>query len=153
MTAGDARYVEVLRGRLTAAGCAGDVEFLPNVSREEKVQFLHSLDVFSVPATASEAFGLYAIEALAAGVPVVQPRAWAFPEIVGEKYGVLFEPGSTAENAAAALADALEATLRDTARLRLLRAGASEVAREKYSLGGMAAAFAELAGSLGAVKR
>ncbi len=150
MTDGDARYVETLRANLAAAGCAGDAEFLPNVSREEKIRFLRSLDVFSAPATASEAFGLYVIEALAAGVPVVQPRAWAFPEIVGEACGVLFDPGINAESAALALADALEETLRDPARLHVLGAAAREVARGKFSLRGMAASFVELAASLGA---
>jgi glycosyltransferase involved in cell wall biosynthesis len=36
-----------------------------------------------VPATYGEAFGLYVIEALACGVPVVQPRSGAFPELIG----------------------------------------------------------------------
>ena len=150
MTDGDARYLETLRAKLAAAGCAADAEFLPNVSREEKVRFLRSLDVFSVPATASEAFGLYVIEALAAGVPVVQPRAWAFPEIVGDQCGVLFDPGQSAGSAALALADALEETLRDPARVRALGAGARELAKGKFSLRGMAAAFVSLAESLGA---
>ena len=150
MTDGDARYVETLKAKLAAAGCAGDVEFLPNVSRVEKVRFLRSLDVFSVPATASEAFGLYVIEALAAGVPVVQPRAWAFPEIVGETCGVLFEPGANLEGAAIALADALEKILGEPARLRALGTGVKEVAREKFSLRAMAASFVRLAESVGA---
>ena len=145
MTAGDARYAETLRAKLDAAGCADDVEFLANISREEKVRFLRSLDVFSVPATASEAFGLYVIEALAAGVPVVQPRAWAFPEIVGAQCGVLFEPGKNAESTALALADALEKAVRDPARLRAFGIAAGELAREKFSLRGMAASFVELA--------
>ena len=151
MTAGDARYVDTLRAKLAAAGCAGEAEFLPNVTREEKVRFLRSLNVFSVPATASEAFGLYVIEALAAGVPVVQPRAWAFPEIINEKCGVIFDPGKTAETAAAALADALEEILRDHACARSLGNAARELAREKFSLRGMAAALVEFTGSLGAV--
>ena len=153
MTADDARYVETLGAKLVAAGCAADAEFSANVSREQKVRFLQGIDVFSVPATASEAFGLYVIEALAAGVPVVQPRAWAFPEIVGENCGVLFDPGKTAETGAAALADALEEILREPARLRVLGAGARETARKKYSLGGMAAAFVALASSLGVKTR
>ncbi len=153
MTADDSRYVDTLGAKLVAAGCAGDVEFSPNVSRESKVQFLRSIDVFSVPATASEAFGLYVIEAMAAGVPVVQPRAWAFPEIVGESCGVLFDPGKTPETAAAALADALEKILRDPARARALGSAGREAAREKFSLRGMAATFVELAASLGAMNR
>jgi glycosyltransferase involved in cell wall biosynthesis len=152
MTAGDARYAETLREKLAAAGCAGDVEFLANVSREEKVRFLHGIDVFSVPAAASEAFGLYVIEALAAGVPVVQPRAWGFPEIVGENCGVLFDPGSTDETAAAALADALENILRDPERARVLGAAGHAAAREKFSLHGMAMAFVSLAKSLAGAK-
>lgn len=153
MTAGDARYVDTLRAKLAAAGCAGDVEFLPNVSREEKMRFLRSLDVFSVPAMASEAFGLYVIEALAAGVPVVQPRAWAFPEIVGAECGVLFEPGKNGEGAALALADALGEILRDPARLRAFGIAARELAREKFSLRGMAASFVQVAGALRAEAR
>jgi glycosyltransferase involved in cell wall biosynthesis len=151
MTAGDARYVETLRAKLTAAGCAGDVEFLPNVSREEKIAFLQSLDVFSVPAMSSEAFGLYAVEALAAGVPVVLPNSWAFPEIVDASGGgVLFEPGKSPETSAAALADALEEIFRNPARARALGAAGREAALEKYSLRAMAASFAGLAGSLAA---
>jgi hypothetical protein len=58
------------------------VAFFPNLSRAEKIDFLQGLTVFSVPALYGEAFGLYLIEALAAGVPVVQPRHAAFPELV-----------------------------------------------------------------------
>jgi glycosyltransferase involved in cell wall biosynthesis len=144
MTADDARYVESLRRKLDAAGCAADVEFLPNVSREEKVRFLKTLDVFSVPATSSEAFGLYVIEALAAGLPVVQPRAWAFPEIVeATGGGTLFEPGDSA----IALADTLELLLRDPERARSLGAAGRVVVRRDYSLRSMAASFVALATS------
>ena len=148
MTADDSRYVDTLGVKLVAAGCAADVEFSPNVSRESKVRFLRSIDVFSVPATASEAFGLYVIEAMAAGVPVVQPRVWAFPEIVGESCGVLFDPGKSAESVASSLADALEKILLDPARARALGGAGREAARGKFSLRAMAAAFAELAASL-----
>ncbi|MCH2388169.1 MAG: glycosyltransferase, partial [Opitutales bacterium] len=37
---------------------------------------------FSVPVQYEEAFGLYGIEAMAASVPIVQPNASAFPEII-----------------------------------------------------------------------
>jgi glycosyltransferase involved in cell wall biosynthesis len=47
-----------------------------------KVEFLKSLDVFSVPAIYREPKGLYVLEALANGVPVVQPRHGAFPELL-----------------------------------------------------------------------
>jgi len=145
MTATDARYVDGLRRKLEMAGWASDVEFVPNVSREEKVRFLKTLDVFSVPATTSEAFGLYVIEALAAGVPVVQPKAWAFPEIVeGTGGGVLFLPADSAD----ALADALENLLRVPARARATGMSGREAVRRSYSLRRMAAAFVELSATV-----
>lgn len=127
MTADDERYVASLRAKLAAAGVAGDVEFRPNVSREEKVAFLHSLTLLSVPATYGEAFGLYLVEALAAGVPVVQPRTAAFPEIVeATGGGVLFEP----ENIDALVA-AWEPLLADPAKARALgEHGRAAVARD-----------------------
>jgi glycosyltransferase involved in cell wall biosynthesis len=135
MTAGDARYVETLKQRLAEAGVAEDVEWLPNVSREEKIAFLESLSVFSVPASYSEAFGLYVIEALAAGVPVVLPRMSAFPEIIeATGGGVLYEPtrGETANGQL--LATALEPLLKNReAATALGHRGRYAVERE-YSL-------------------
>jgi glycosyltransferase involved in cell wall biosynthesis len=63
------------------------VAFLPNISREKKQEFLQSLSVFSVPARYGEAFGLYLLEAWATGLPVVQPRHAAFPELIEATLG------------------------------------------------------------------
>ena len=58
-----------------------------------KIAFLHGLDVLSVPATYEEPKGLFLLEAMATGVPVVQPRRGAFPEIVETTGGgLLVEP-------------------------------------------------------------
>jgi glycosyltransferase involved in cell wall biosynthesis len=57
--------------------------------------FCAGLTVFSVPALYGEAFGLYLIEALAAGVPVVQPRHAAFPELVTATGGGLLANRAT----------------------------------------------------------
>ncbi|MFN7139791.1 MAG: glycosyltransferase, partial [Limisphaerales bacterium] len=78
----DEKFVSEQREKLKEAGLIDRVEFHPNLTKEEKIKFLQSLTVFSVPALYGEAFGLYVIEALAAGVPVVQPRVAAFPEIL-----------------------------------------------------------------------
>jgi glycosyltransferase involved in cell wall biosynthesis len=94
---GDEPFVEEQKGRLEEAGVLADVTFFPNVNRAEKISFLESLDVFSTPALYGEAFGLYVIEAMAAAVPVVQPRHAAFPEIIeATGGGVIAEPNATA---------------------------------------------------------
>ncbi|MBA4150342.1 MAG: glycosyltransferase family 4 protein [Verrucomicrobia bacterium] len=102
----DQKFVAEQREKLKAAGVYKDAEFHPNVTRDDKIQFLRSLTVFSVPALYGEAFGLYVIEALAAGVPVVQPRHAAFPEILrATGGGTLCEPNKEA------LTEAIEAFL------------------------------------------
>jgi glycosyltransferase involved in cell wall biosynthesis len=108
---GDAAYAATLQEKLTAAGLADRVTFHPNLDRDEKIAFLQSLSVLSVPATYGESFGLYVIEALAAGTPVIQPRHAVFPELLAETGGgVLCEPDDPAS-----LADAVENLLTDPA--------------------------------------
>jgi glycosyltransferase involved in cell wall biosynthesis len=107
-TGGDGRFLTVLRNRLWAEGMEGAADFLDEFDRSSRIEFLRSITVLSVPMPKGEAFGTFMIEAMAAGVPVVQPAAGAFPEIIGETGGGwLCEPGS-----AVALADALERALR-----------------------------------------
>ncbi len=144
MTDGDAKYVETLRHRVAEAGVAEDVEWLPNVSREEKIAFLESLTVFSVPASYSEAFGLYVIEALAARVPVVLPNASAFPEIVDATGGgVLYEPtrGETANGQL--LATALESLLSDREEAAKIGLRGRFAVEREYSLTRLASRLAE----------
>lgn len=130
---GDVPFVEEQKGRLTAAGVLTDTRFFPNVSRAEKISFLASLDVFCTPALYGEAFGLYVIEALAAGVPVVQPRHAAFPEIVEATGG-----GLIAEPNATALANAVEELLLHPSRAQALGAAGREGVRQHFSVQRMA---------------
>jgi glycosyltransferase involved in cell wall biosynthesis len=130
----DLPLVNTLRERLKAKVFLQDVEFHPNVDRAGKQALLRSLSVFSVPALYGEAFGLYVIEALASGVPVVQPRHAAFPELVEiSGGGVLCEPGDPK-----ALADALEPLLLDPSRARALGAAGRKAVEEKFSAQAMA---------------
>jgi glycosyltransferase involved in cell wall biosynthesis len=136
-TAGDEKYLAGLRAKLKEAGCAQRVEWQPNVSFNEKVKFFRDLTVFSVPATYGEAFGLYILESIASGVPVVQPRHGAFPELIEvTQGGVLCEP-----DVVKSLADALEATLMDgQQREKLIHQGMARV-RSEFSAVKMAENF------------
>jgi len=136
----DQVVVDELRGRLEKAGVAGDVDFVPNPSRAAKLDFLRSLSVFSVPATYDEAFGLYLIEALASGVPVVQPAHSAFPEIVQATGGGLLCDAHDV----GALAGAIESLLLDPARALALGEAGRKAVAEKFSVETMAAQVAGL---------
>ncbi len=129
----DEAFVAQLKAHLRRAGCLEDVTFHPNLTREEKVSFLQSLTVFSVPALYGEGFGLYLIEVLAAGVPVVQPRHAAFPELVEATGG-----GVIAEANAAALATGIEGLLLDPARLRSLGDAGRKAVGERFTMEQMA---------------
>ncbi|MDQ3623888.1 MAG: glycosyltransferase family 4 protein, partial [Verrucomicrobiota bacterium] len=123
-----------------AARCAADAEFLPNISREEKVSFLRSLTLLSVPATYGEAFGMYLLEAWAAGVPVVQPRCAAFPEMIGATgAGRLFEPANTES-----LMEEWEWMLAHPAESREMGRRGRDAVESKFSLSQMAERFLEL---------
>ncbi len=136
----DRPFVESLRERLRASGLLGDAEFHPNPDRAAKLDFLRSLSVFSVPAGYGEAFGLYVIEALAAGVPVVQPRVAAFPELLEATGGGLL----CAPDDPQALAEAIEELLLDPARARALGESGRRAVFERFSAGVMAQAVARV---------
>ncbi len=110
----DNRFAELMKRRL--APFAREVEFQPNLDREGKLEFLRGATVFSVPATYGEAFGLYLLEAWASGLPVVQPRHAAFPELLARTGGgLLCEPDNPT-----ALAEALQQLLLDPGKAREL---------------------------------
>jgi glycosyltransferase involved in cell wall biosynthesis len=136
----DETFVNALRGRLRAGGVLGDVEFHPNLDRADKLEFLRSLSVFSVPAHYGEAFGLYVIEALAAGVPVVQPRVAAFPELIEATGGGLL----CAADDPQALAETIEGLLLNPARARALGDAGRRAVFERFSAEAMARAMAQV---------
>lgn len=136
-TPADEPFVRALRERLRAQGFLGAAEFQPNLERAAKQSFLRSLSVLSVPALYGEAFGLYVLEALASGVPVVQPRHAAFPELIeATGGGALYEPGD-----AQGLVTQLESLLLNPIQARSLGAAGRKVVLEQFSVDAMALAM------------
>ena len=86
---------------MARAGLGAEFAYRGSLDRAGKLAFLRGIDVFSVPATYDEPKGMFLIEAMASGVPVVQPRRGAFIEVVEKTGGgVLVTPddaGSLAE--------------------------------------------------------
>ncbi len=131
----EASLVNGLRKELESRRLSQDVDFCPNLTREQKLEFYRSLAVLSVPALYGEAFGLYLVEAWASGLPVVQPRHAAFPELIDlTGAGVLYAPGDDSE-----LAAQLEALLLDRERTRALGQSGLRAAAEHFSIDRMAA--------------
>jgi len=134
-------WVQSLKMKLQTAGVLQDVSFHPNVSRDEKIRFLRSLDVFSVPAVGNEPFGFYVIEALAAGAPVVLPAKSAFPELVEKSGGGVLYPAEERS----ALVETLERLLADEPQRRLLGTTGRKKALEYFSVKRTAQETIELA--------
>lgn len=87
------RYLAGVQEAIAAWGLAEEFRYFGEVDRAAKLTFLRGLSVFSVPATKADQKGLFLLEAMASGVPVVQPRRGAFIEIVeATGGGVLVEP-------------------------------------------------------------
>jgi glycosyltransferase involved in cell wall biosynthesis len=103
------RYFEGIRDRLRQSGLDTHFEHVESPDHASKVRFLQSLDVLSVPTVYREPKGLYVLEALANGVPVVQPRHGSFPELIEATGGGLLvnpeDPADLARGLALALHD------------------------------------------------
>jgi glycosyltransferase involved in cell wall biosynthesis len=96
--------------------------------------------LLSVPVPAGEAFGAYQVEALAAGVPVVQPNVGCYPEFIENTLGgLIYEP-----NTGKKLAEAMASLLSDPDRIRKMGDQGRRVVLEKYSMDHMAKNIAEV---------
>ncbi len=103
-------------------GIGDRVTFLGRLPVEELARLYNEHEVLVSPSL-YEGFGLPAAEAMACGTPVVATTAGAFPEVIADgETGTLVPPAD-----ARALADAIEALLRDPARR--LAMGAAGVRR------------------------
>ena len=127
-------YLAQIEERLAEQGLGGEFHYHGTLDRAEKARFLQRLDVLSVPSPYAEPKGLYLLEALACGVPVVQPRHGAFPEILERTGGGrLFTPGDLGE-----LATLLLGLARDPEGARSLGATGAEGVRRHYDASRMA---------------
>jgi len=130
---GEARFAVVGEGparawleeRLAGTGAV----FTGFLSGDELGAAYASADVFAFPSD-SETLGFAALEAMAAGVPVVAARAGGIPHVVDDgRTGLLVEPGS-----GSALADGLRCLLRDQAlRERMAAEGRREAERWSWT--------------------
>jgi glycosyltransferase involved in cell wall biosynthesis len=142
-------YLDGIRADLRTWGLEDQFEYRGEVDRAQKIEFLRSLDVLSVPATYDEPKGIFLLEAMATGVPVVQPRRGAFPEVVETTGGGIIVDADNPE----ALADAWLELSRDPARASALGAAGAAGVREHYTVERMAEAAESVYQELVSVRR
>jgi glycosyltransferase involved in cell wall biosynthesis len=131
-------YLAGIQRRLDAEGLLDEFDYIGAPDREGKFAFLQSLDVLSVPSPYREPKGLYLLEAMACGVPVVQPDHGAFPEIIGRTGGGLLARSNTP----AELADTLLRIWHDPTLARRLGAAGRTGVAERYTVARSAEAVA-----------
>ncbi|MCQ3937040.1 MAG: glycosyltransferase family 1 protein [Chloroflexi bacterium] len=129
-------YIDGIRKKIKSSGLEERIHLLGTLDRAQKLNLFRRMDVFSVPAPYREPKGISILEALAAGVPVVQPEHGSYPEwIRATQGGLLCRPNDSLD-----LAEKLAVLLRDAAlRKRLGRQGRQAVF-EKFSSEAMASA-------------
>jgi glycosyltransferase involved in cell wall biosynthesis len=104
-------YIDSIRNTIKHNRVEEQVELRGTLERADKLNFFKQIDVFSVPAPYREPKGISILEALAAGVPVVQPDHGAYPEwIHATRGGLLHRPNDCID-----LAEKLAVLLRDAA--------------------------------------
>jgi glycosyltransferase involved in cell wall biosynthesis len=135
-------YLRDIERRMKEWGLASEFHYRGALDREGKINFLRGLDVLSVPATYDEPKGIFLLEAMACGVPVVQPRRGGFTEIVEKTGGgLLVEPDD-----AQSLAEGILRVRDDRALAEELSARGFRNVREHYSVARMAERAVEVYG-------
>ena len=139
-SAADEIFIQGLRDKLAAADALGSVDFFPKFDKASKLDFFGSVSVLCVPEKNPPAYGLYVIEANAAGVPVVVPDIGVFSELAGITGGGKVYLPNTADG----LAAALEPVLRDSDRARRMGETGRENVFEKFDIKRSAAELADI---------
>lgn len=127
-------YLEKVKKSLKDAGLDGEFHYRGILDRAEKIAFLRKLDVMSVPATYDEPKGVSLLEAMACGVPLVQPRRGAFTEIVENTGGGLLVQPDDSQS----LADGILKIVKDNQLAEELSANGFRGVREHYTAVNMA---------------
>jgi glycosyltransferase involved in cell wall biosynthesis len=124
----DRPYLDEIESQLAEHGLRDRFEYVGELDRAGKIEFLRSLDVMSVPTVGAEAKGLSVLEGWANGAPMVLPDHGTFPELVEQTGGgLLCEP-----NNAAALAEGLARMIGDRAFAEECGRRAYQAIREHY---------------------
>jgi glycosyltransferase involved in cell wall biosynthesis len=137
-------YLQAIEQQMKKWGLGDEFRYRGVLDRVHKIDFLRSLSVLSVPGPYAEPKGIYALEAMANAVPVVQPRHGVFPEMIEKTGGgILVEPDNVES-----LAEGIYSLWRDQARAEALGRSGAEGVRRHYSAAQMAERAVQVYGGI-----
>ncbi len=129
-TGDDAKFNKEQKRKLKENNLLDSFEILPDFEDEAVHEFFKKVSMVSVPVRIGEAFGMYLIESMASGVPVVQPALGAFPEIIEiSGGGVTYMP-----NAPEKLSETWAELLKDPEKLEQLSLAGYEGTRKSFNI-------------------
>ena len=129
-TGADSSYIKKIRKKLSKENLDTQVEFIDDFEEHGRRSFFNLVSVVSVPVRNGEAFGMYLLESMASGIPVVQPALGAFPEIVNlSGGGIIYDP-----NTPESLCTALTQLLSDNVQLDQLSHKAREGVEKNFNI-------------------
>ena len=141
----DRGYFSTVQADLDRWKLSNEFTYAGAPDRAGKIATFQQMDVFSMPATYDEPKGFTLIEAMANGVPVVQPDRGAFSEIVRSSGGGLLIKPDDPE----ALADGLMTLLTNRDRAAALGRAGAEGVRSHYTVEHMAESAEKVYASVG----
>lgn len=137
-------YLAEIERKLREWGLANEFQYHGELDRQGKIDFLRQLNVFSMPATYPEPKGLTLLEAMASGVPIIQPSHGSFPEIVERTGGGIL----VTANDAASLAEGIHKLYQNPEMANDLGRKGTAGVRQHYSVTQMADRALEVYGNL-----
>ncbi len=139
-TGDDSKLNKEIKRKVKKAGLSDEVIFHKDFEEEGSREFFKKVSVISVPVRQGEAFGIYLLESMASGIPVVQPALGAFPEIVKSSGGgMLYEP-----NISSNLADSLDTLLSNPDMLKKLSEDARKGVGKSFNIHNHAAEMVQV---------
>lgn len=97
-TGDDKPFIAEQIRKIKANGLKSFIRIYPEFHGDSKMEFFSNIDLMSVPVRKYDGYGLYILEANAAGIPVVQPATGAFPEIIEKTQGgITYSPDNVEE--------------------------------------------------------
>lgn len=127
--AGSGEMLPFLRAQAKFLGIDDRVRFLGYVDDSLLPRLFGMADVFVLPSTTAEAFGIVILEAMAAGVPVVATDVGGIPEIImNSESGLLVPPGNELE-----LRNAIQKLLLDEELAKRFGSNGRRAVEERYS--------------------